>query len=481
MAKNVITLKMLKQGWFATPEQKIETIIHEINKLPIEQVLSDHGVVLERQVGKRILALCPFHMDENIGSFSIDTSKNSCWCYACNNGGGIIKSMMKITGKDKIETALIVAADEKIITPQMYQELSGQKYDASFLDKKENNFSVNRKKEKVRPIGKTQKMWNDVYSYMKEWFGLSEDDKIHLLQERNLSSERIESDYFSLDVSEKNIKNKFLYHLKSHFKDTYSLEELGSVPGFYLERYKKEDPAKLQMLIFSGIGILIKDANGNIVGVQVRDNDPNAAVRYKFLSFVVNKNNKFAAGGGTCGTPIDVLYPDVITDNTKLAIVEGKFKSEVLRNQGMISLAVQGVNNYVDIEKDIKAVEQKIGRKITSVYIFYDADKIRNVQVYKAEVNLAKYLNEKRSDINTISAVWNTVFGKGVDDCIFNGYRNEIKFFKTDIMKDLMDKALNVAIEKAHIDVNNLAKTSKADRKMFLDFFEEYIRLCLQL
>lgn len=481
MAKNVLTLKMLKQGWYATPEQKIETIIHEINKLPIEQVLADHGVVLERQVGKRILALCPFHMDENIGSFSIDTSKNSCWCYACNNGGGIIKSMMQITGKDEIETALIVAADENIITPQMYQELSGQKYDASFLDKKENNFASNRRKEKVRPIGKTQKLWNDVYSYMKTWFGLNEDDRIHLSQERNLSPERIEADYFSLDIGDKSTRNKFLYHLRNQFKDTYTLEELASVPGFFLEKFKSDDNYKLQMIGNAGIGIMIRDAQGNIVGVQIRDNDENADVRYKFLSYVVSKNSSFAKGGGSCGTPIDVLYPDVITENTKLAIVEGKFKSEVLRKQGMISLAVQGVNNYADIEKDIKAVEQHIGHKISSIYIFYDADKTRNIQVYKAEMNLANYLNEKRPDITTISSVWNTVFGKGVDDCIFNGYRNEIKFYKTDVMEQLMNKALDVAVEKAHIDVNNLAKTPKSDRIKFLDFFEEYVKICLQL
>ena len=481
MAENVITLNMLKQGWYATPEQKIQAIIHEVNKLPIEQVLSDHGVVLERQIGKRILALCPFHMDENIGSFSINTDKNSCWCYACNSGGGIIKSMMQITGKDEIETALIVAADENIITPEMYQELSGQKYDASFLDKKENNFSANHKKEKVRPIGKTQKLWNDVYMYMKNWFGLSEDDRIHLSQERNLSQERIQADYFSLDIDDKSVRNKFLYHLRNQFKDTYSLEDLGSVPGFFLDKYKKDENYRLQMLTTSGIGILIKDANNNIIGVQIRDSNPDAAVRYKFLSFVVSKNNTFSKGGGTCGTPIDVLYPDVITENTKLAVVEGKFKSEILCKQGMISLAVQGVNNYNDIDKDIKAVEQHIGHKISSVYVFYDADKTRNLQVYKAEMNLAHYIKEKRPDLNIISSVWNTVYGKGVDDCIFNGYRNEIKFYNTSDMEKLMNKAIDVAVKKAHIDVNNLAKTSKADRIKFLDFFEEYIKVCLQL
>lgn len=480
--KYVMNLNMLRQGWVATPEQKIETIMREVSNLPIAQVLSDHGVSLERQTGNRILALCPFHMDEHIGSFSINTDKNSCWCYACNNGGGVIKTISSLLKKDEVEAALIVAADENVITKEEFEQLSGQTYDASFLNKTGTNTKFkNLKKKKVRPIGKTQQLWNDVYSFMKNWWTLNETDREHLINVRSLSKERVDADYFSLNAADKSERNRFLYHLRKEFNDKYTLEDLGSVPGFYLERFRKDENFRLQMLCDAGICILIRDARNNIIGVQIRDYDENSKVRYKFLSYKVPSNLKDMKCGGTCGTPIDVLYPDQITDTTKIAIVEGKFKSEILRQQGMISLAVQGVNNYNDIEKDIADIEQRIGRNIDSIFLFYDADMLRNLAVYKAEMSLAEYIKSKRSDIKIISSIWNDVYGKGVDDCILAGYRNEIKFYDSNVMSELLDKAIEYSIKESKLDLNNLLNATKEDRTRFLDVFERYTKDSLKL
>ena len=90
---------MKKQNWQFSEDEEFDIILSQIRELPIDTVLSRYGTEPVRYSGRRVLALCPFHMDEHVGSFSMDTEKNTCWCYACNNGGDAIHSLQKIWNK----------------------------------------------------------------------------------------------------------------------------------------------------------------------------------------------------------------------------------------------------------------------------------------------------------------------------------------------------------------------------------------------
>ncbi len=471
-----------KRGWIMSNDQKIESIISAVNKLPIADVLANHGVKLERGSGHEIQALCPFHMDESLGSFSIDTDKNMCWCFACSNGGGVVKSMMNITHEDYIKTALIVAADEKVISQDEFKTLSGVEYTGEFVKKTDSDYKFIKRKK--RKDSKTLKMWNAVYGFMKDWWGLSDEDREYLLTERQLSPERVDADYFSINTTDSAQVSRFIYHLKKEFPEYQS--ELSKIPGFFEELVKKgrngeEDVYKLQMLHTDGIAILIRNGHGTISGVQVRKREMTEEEkrkkisRYKFMSYEFVKNSIYR-GGGSCETPIDVLYPEKIGNPTKFAVVEGRFKSEILAQQGLISVSVQGVNNYSGIEKEIKEIEAVTKIQLEKMYIFYDADMARNANVFKAAISLGEYIHEVRPDIQVIYSVWNDIYGKGIDDMIFAGYRQEVKFKSFDFMKETLTACMDQAVIDANIDVNNLINTSKEDRIAFLDALEKRVK-----
>ncbi len=69
---------MLPSNWIYTSEEdEVTEIISEVKRLPIVDVLSSYGVVPEKTSGHNTLALCPFYMDNTIGSFVINTVTNT--------------------------------------------------------------------------------------------------------------------------------------------------------------------------------------------------------------------------------------------------------------------------------------------------------------------------------------------------------------------------------------------------------------------
>ncbi len=457
-------------SWDLDNEDRLALIVNQVRKLPIEDVLEHHGVVIEKRAGRNYLALCPFHMDNHIGSFSINTETNSCKCFACGNGGGVIGAMQKILKLDFKDTVLKVAADEGLIDEAEYETLSGVKYDASNLKP----VTSKRPKEKKRPSNKTYALWTIIYEYMRDYFGLTPEHKAVLENERYLPGERIKEDYFSIDTTDKAAVSRFIYRIRQDLPE-YA-ETLKDVPGFF--EYNTKKGWMLQVLQFKGIAILIRNARGQVVAVQIRSDEVGIhEQRYRYLSFEVKskyKAFKDYRGGASGGTPIDVITSKNVSD--KLAIVEGRFKSEILTQQGLSALSVQGVNNFKGIDQDINDLEKKYGIEYKKVYLFYDADFMKNGQVYQAGISLKKYLAEKRPDIELIIAVWDDVFGKGIDDMIIAGYRDECKFIKSDYYEDVFNESYNKAVEICNIDVNDLVHVTKEERTKFINTFGELVK-----
>lgn len=461
--KNMNRNVMIKQGWVLPEEDKLELIIKDVHELPIELVLQKYGVEPVRYVGSRILSLCPFHMDENIGSFSIDTEKKMCWCFACNNGGDAINSMKKIWNRSYVETVLQIACDFNLIDAKTYSELLGTEY-----ERQGNEIKVKRERSKKRPSLETLTMWTKVYEFIANWFGLSDEDRDVLTNVRKLTEDRLHN-YFSFSTKDTKTVSRLIFDLKSAFPE-YA-DKLVDIPGFFEAKYK--DRWQLTMFEYDAIGILLRNTAGLVVGIQLRDKDENAKVRYKYLSFKANSKNKYLKGGNTVGTPIDVIIPD--NNNGKVAIVEGRFKAEILAQQGFIAMSVQGVNNFSGIEKDIKEVEAKLNMFIKKVYVFYDADQLRNGAVYQAGIKLGKYVIEKAKK-NVSYAIWDQNFGKGIDDLILNGNKLKVKTFSFETYENTFNKAYAYAEEKSGIKGKTIISLKKEDRTAFYDAFESMSR-----
>ncbi len=460
--------EMIKQGWDLAEDDQLDMIIQEVQALPIDAVLSRYGVEPVRHTGSRILALCPFHMDEHIGSFSMDTEKNACWCYACNQGGNAINSMKKIWKKTYVETVLQIACDFNLIDAKTYSSLIGMEY-----EKLGKEVKVVKERAKKRPSSETLSMWTEIYEFVRDWFGLLEEDEKTLRETRHVPEDRLK-DYFSINTKDPRVISRLVFDLKSNFPE-YA-DKLVDIPGFFEAKYR--DRWQITCFEYDAVGILLRNAAGQVVAVQVRDKDKDADVRYKYFSYKVPTKSKYMRGGNTVGTPIDIIIPE--NWNGKVAIMEGRFKAELVAMQGFITMSVQGVNNFAGIEKDIKDIEAITNTFIKQIYVFYDADQLRNGTVYKAGIALGDYIKKKASK-DTLYVIWDPDFGKGIDDLIINGKKYEAKPYTLEKYKSVYEESYEKALESTNLVGRTVASISKPERVLFYDAFETETRKCYSL
>lgn len=79
--------------------------LQKLRDLPIEEVASQLGLTVHKHK-----ALCPFHADTN-PSLSFSVRHNSYKCFVCGAHGGVIDLVMKVTGKNFLESCEWLGAD----------------------------------------------------------------------------------------------------------------------------------------------------------------------------------------------------------------------------------------------------------------------------------------------------------------------------------------------------------------------------------
>lgn len=451
----------------------IDSIIRDVNRLDMTKVLSHYGVQFVRTTGNRALAMCPMHTASKIGSFSVNMGKNICWCFACQQGGSNVKTYQTMFDVDEKTAALQIACDFNVISKADFKKLSNAEY-----VKTESKCKGNLKQTRPKPVysSATLKMRTDTYEFMRDYFGLTGEHREYLEKVRNLEPERINSDYFSIDTrSNPNKGEAFCEAFVKKFPEYAS--EMMSIPGFFEHKSRLSNKWFPGIMLFDGIGILMRDANGMVPGVQVRmtDLDMNG-IRYKFMSCDFGDGSKgYNRGGATCGTPIDVVYPENITNDTMICLAEGRFKTEILRQQGCIGISIQGVNNFYGIELTLKAIETKIGRPIKTLYTFYDADLVENSQVFKALVSLYQYLKEERKDIVMYQMVWREEAGKGIDDCILAGNRSMVSPVPMQEMANVYEHAIKEATLISGLEGVKPVKMTREDRDKLTGAFKTLV------
>ena len=60
-----------------------------------------------QKIGNMYRTFCPFHQDKNTPNFIIYPDTNSYWCYACSDGGGIIKFLRKMGYKGNLTKMML--------------------------------------------------------------------------------------------------------------------------------------------------------------------------------------------------------------------------------------------------------------------------------------------------------------------------------------------------------------------------------------
>lgn len=463
-----------RKGWvYENETQELDALIQTINELPIMSVLKSYGVKPELKRGNRILALCPFHMDNHIGSFIINPERNSCYCFACENGGGVIKSVAKMLGKTYAEAALQIACDQKLITEKKFKELSGVEYEvkAHATDGSDEDIVVKEPEEKT---DEKKLMYHEVYTAFKEVSTLSEEHLAKLTGKRHLSDERIKADYFTISSSVKNT----IRLMKRKLGDKYSDEQISKIPGFYMENLGK-DKWELSYMPFKGLGILLRDEKGLAQAIQVRlDGAKDKASRYIFMSGRY-EGSGVMKNGGNIGTVID--YRPANKESSRFAITEGRFKAEILSQNGFNTFSVQGVNNYKGIVPMFKRIVNTKGTE-PKVCIFYDADLIKNPQVAAALIKLIKYLKTGIKGITVSVILWDCDLGKGIDDLIFAGNKHSCISYEAQEFIKASENTLVDAVAAAGYDGNQPAnKFTKEDRDIILSMFETLMRTRLGL
>lgn len=432
--------------------QFIDSMFSRLENVPIEEIVGSRIDLIPRQ--SHLVGLCPFHNDTHYGSFIVTPSKGIWKCFACGKdyGGNGIKFISMHDNSDYLHAAFQIALEKGLISTNEYELYSEkQTYSKTYIHELKTRHS--KKDQSAVDSSKNKKASEDichnVYTALKESCRLSEVHLEHLKNIRHLSLKRVEADYFTFPTTAAE-KKKVMQHIKERYP-AYTDEILITVPGFYFDRESK----KVTFYAAKGIGILLHNAEGNIIAIQLRrDAVKEGQQRYIWFSsaFTAYDQEKYL-GGSSCGAPRDILYPDSKTQHSIVCITEGRFKSEVLCAAGNIAISLQGVGSWKDIDKDFTKLLER--HPIKNAYLMFDADMFGNTAVFDQSVSLLKNMVKAFPSIRFRYAVWHIADGKGIDDLFHNGKIETIQYKE---------------ISELQITYQNVLKT------MFLSYGVESIR-----
>jgi len=455
-------------------KEKLSEIIETLKaSLPIETVMEDFGVKLYR-CGKNYNAFSPFRTgNRSRTSFTISPKLNIFKDWVTGQAGDSIKFVSLLENVSYPEAALILARKYGYITEEEFQ--GRKKFTKKFseaLERKHNK--IEKEEHKIAKPEVLDKVFRLFLSHTK----LSDEHKKHLLEERKLSEEDIKKHMF-FSFPSRAIMRKLLKDIENETFEGYDnpLDVLKDVPGFF----KRKEDSNFTFMKYKGIGIPIKNAFDQIIGIQIRSDEVKEGYsRYLWFSssFAIDDPDGKVEFGTSSGSPIDVVIPDNIKYSV-LFITEGKFKSVKIANTyNCIAISVQGIGTWRNILDSIKEIEcsEKIKEKygkdflVKNVFMAFDSDICHNVAVFNQLKKLTDTLLEEKPRLNIYYTYWDINYGKGIDDLINNGHKDKIKKYE----KSVWDSRYEKVIEKAKED-ENIDEIWKIPKEKFAEYFEKYM------
>lgn len=391
----------------------IERMFEALSRIPEESIIGKYVQLTHR--GRHMMGLCPFHRDTRLGSFVVTPDKHMWKCFTCGDeyAGNGIKFVSLYKGLSYLDAAFDVAIDFGVISQADFDKYAKKKYDANYIKSLEHRYS-DKVKDEPKPVKAPADVIANVYQVIKDNCSLSEEHYKSLVNVRHLTAERIKRDYFTCPTNWK-LKDNIVLAIKKKYPQ-YTDDVLKTVPGFFYDKAHQ----KITFSGYKGLCILIRNAYGQIEAIQIRrDTIKEGDSRYVWLSstFAFYKPEDYEGGCG-CGSPKDVVWPK---ENCKrlVCITEGRFKSEILAQNGNTTISIQGVTSWAGIDKAISDIRKNAAAK--TVYIFLDADIFAKHALFAQSAKMCAYIAEKFPDMGIKYAFWHKSVGKGIDDYLING------------------------------------------------------------
>lgn len=239
---------------------------------------------------------------------------------------------------------------------------------------------------------------NAVYTALLEGLKLKEKHSDELLYRRGLSdSDIIKNLYASVPDFNKR------YEIAVNLSKQFSLE---GVPGFYLN-----NKVWCLNMTFSGFYIPYRDEKGRIVGLQIR-RDEDSESKYMWVSSSGKSN------GTSSGTPLHFVNVEIVKETKVLFLTEGALKADIIGSKeeeiGIVASAGVSAVNPEQLLDSIFSVFPDLER----IVIAYDMDWETKEEVRLALGRLLDALKVRKVKVDV--AVWDSIFGKGIDDVLLN-------------------------------------------------------------
>ena len=397
----------------------------ELNTYPYAQLLAVGAPSVKfYRTARGLEALCPFHDDKKLGSFSF-SPHNGVWkCFACGESGqGAISFIEKVNGWDFLKTVdylyehrndLGTAISD--VVPASLKARPGSKKSSSY------GSMVSEKSKFLNHDPASDDDRHLIYKAFSDASPLSDQERAELLATRRISYGTSREFFHMPDPDDRAFWEKFRELLR-HYDENSDSDRLYysiiGVPGFYWD----EQENRPSFVTHPGaIGMLLHSPAGKIVGIDMRLKESNSRGS-RYVSFssgsICARDPERCTLGASLHVYVDFV-PNFGGKDKGIAITEGKFKAIHLSYRGYSVLSVRGVSNWKHILNMLKQLPA--GQPVS---IAFDADSRSNPAVAKCASQLGHALLD--AGYETQYLTWNTKDGKGFDDLCNNGFYNRCR------------------------------------------------------
>lgn len=425
-----------------------KSVLEEVKKISITDIVEEY-VTVKRNPYSDNDAHCPFHADESFGSFKLNDEMNIYKCFSCGEGGNGIRFVMEMEKIEYKEAVMKIAYMHNIVTKSQaeayFKGVSGD--------------------TKVRPVERKARAKSDdvvdkasvevldgLFSAFMDTCTLSEAHQ-EILKGRGLSDEEIQvGGFFTFPEASQDFLLRFYKTMAERGLDS---QELKHVPGFVTADHYGEmkNGQKKYLYVFTnkkGIGIPVRNSHGQVVGIQIRQDDVDKdQKRYTWFSSTYAQHKNIYKHGTPAGAPLHTTYSNGERFNNVVFITEGIFKSiAISKHFGSTAISLQGVGNFQEIVEELNGIEKKQG-EIKYIFVAHDADMVENVNVYLHLKKLVNQIKEAFPHIKFYNAMWDESYGKGIDDLIHNQETAHLKRVDMDEFMAAYDSIIE-PLEKAY-------------------------------
>lgn len=396
-------------------------------------------------------ALCPFHKDKHLGSFSYNPVTTIWKCFACGEGGfGVFTLIMKVNGWDFKQT-IEYLHDHKgspslpFSAPPVKMKL---RYNTGFrssnigngkIEPRNNkNFSVDNEYSKFAKMQEvTGTELDQIYRSFAKASPLSEAAIQKLKNIRGLYFSSMQYFFQFPSANDANFWKRFKAELSLYDGGTNRLfYKLLNVSGFM---WDKQENSITFGQFGEAIGILNSNAQGKVDSIELRlENPTHKGMRYMAFSArgICERNpERFECLKGSTLAVDHVPMAPWCKKCKGIAITEGKFKALQLSYQGYYALNIHSVQNW---RAAVSALQQMTND--LPVFVALDADCYRNQAVAQCAVSLGN--NVLQTERNCYYLAWPSELGKGIDDVLIAGGKSHIRCIAAEKFVTKLQKVL---------------------------------------